>query len=79
MTWSIKLSTHVQSPHDGSFTFFWLEVAELVRRWLWVFIRLEWEAIKIGEDKVVTPLLDDHSGDEGGYEMVPTSDAVYLS
>lgn len=73
MTWSIKLSTHVQSPRDGSFAFFWLEVAELVRRWLWVFIRVEWEAIRIGEDRIGTPLLDDHSGDEGDYEMVSTS------
>jgi hypothetical protein len=55
MTWSIKLSTHVQSPRDGSFAFFWLEVAELVRRWLWVFVRVEWEAIRIGEDKTPHP------------------------
>jgi hypothetical protein len=73
MTWSIKLSTHVQSPRDGSFAFFWLEVAELVRRWLWVFIRVEWEVIRIGEDRIGTPLLDDHSEDEDDYEMVSTS------
>lgn len=72
MTWSIKLSTHVQSPYDGSFTFFWLEVAELVRRWLWVFLRIEWEVVKIGEDKLYTPLMNDDSGDEGDYEMTST-------
>lgn len=81
MTWSIKLSTHVQAPLDGSFAFFWLEVAELVRRWLWVFIRVEWEAIKIGEEKSPTPLLD-HVEDEDGYEMISTpvlAEVKYLS
>jgi hypothetical protein len=74
MTWSIKLSTHVQPPRDGSLAFFWLEVAELVRRWLWVFIRVEWEAIKLGEESTSTPALEDCT-DEGEYEMVsePTS------
>lgn len=81
MTWSIKLSTHVQTPLDGSFAFFWLEVAELVRRWLWVFIRVEWETIKIGEEKFVIPLVD-HIEDEDGYEMISTpvlAEVKYLS
>jgi EXS family len=42
MTWSIRLSTHVHATRDGTLVFFWLEVAELVRRWLWVFVRVEW-------------------------------------
>lgn len=69
MTWSVKLSTHVQSSRDGSFAFFWLEVAELVRRWLWVFIRVEWEAVKNGEVKASISVMDD----EDEYEMVPTA------
>ncbi|PPQ89725.1 hypothetical protein CVT25_014126 [Psilocybe cyanescens] len=73
MTWSVKLSTHVQSSRDGSVAFFWLEVAELVRRWLWVFVRVEWEVIKKTHDKIPTSQSDERSGDEGEYEMIPNT------
>lgn len=46
MTWSIKLSSHLHSKSDGTYTIFFVEIAEIVRRWLWVFIRVEWEVIK---------------------------------
>jgi len=46
LTWSIKLSSHLHSKTDGSSTIFWLEVAEIFRRWMWVFIRVEWELVK---------------------------------
>jgi len=46
MTWSIKLSSHLHSKSDGTYIIFFVEVAEIVRRWLWVFIRVEWEVIK---------------------------------
>ena len=46
MTWSIKLSSHLHTTSDGSVASLWLEVAELIRRWLWVFLRVEWEVIK---------------------------------
>ena len=51
MTWSIKLSSHLYSQSDGSALIFWLEVAELLRRWIWVFLRIEWEVVKRGRDK----------------------------
>ncbi|KDR75178.1 hypothetical protein GALMADRAFT_249130 [Galerina marginata CBS 339.88] len=73
MTWSVKLSTHVHSSRNGSLAFFWLEVAELVRRWLWVFLRVEWEVIKRARDRVPTSQIDSRNGDEGEYEMVPNS------
>ncbi|KAF8904444.1 EXS family-domain-containing protein [Gymnopilus junonius] len=69
MTWSIKLSTHMHSFQDGSVAFFWLEVAELVRRWLWVFVRVEWEVIKKAREGVPTITLDERSGDESEYEF----------
>ena len=50
MTWSIRLSTHAHATQDGTLVFFWLEVAELVRRWLWVFVQVEWGVIKKGQD-----------------------------
>ena len=73
MTWSVKLSTHMHSTRDGSVGFFWLQVAELVRRWLWVFIRVEWEVIKKAHGRVPTYMLDERSGDEGDYEMIPAT------
>jgi EXS family len=39
----IKLSSHLHANAQGkgSLFIFWLEVAEFVRRWIWVFIRVE--------------------------------------
>ncbi|KDQ57814.1 hypothetical protein JAAARDRAFT_129946 [Jaapia argillacea MUCL 33604] len=45
-TWSIKLSSHLCTRSDSSVVIFWIEMAELVRRWMWVFIRVEWEVVK---------------------------------
>ncbi|KAF8555277.1 EXS-domain-containing protein [Imleria badia] len=52
MTWSIKLSSHLYSQSDGSALIFWLEMAEVLRRWIWVFLRIEWEVIKRGRGEV---------------------------
>ncbi|KAJ7072174.1 EXS family-domain-containing protein [Mycena amicta] len=73
LTWSIKLSSHLHSKSEGSVAIFWLEIAEVLRRWLWVFVRVEWEVIKrmqYGPRREV--LLDDFSDEvEDEYEMVP--------
>ncbi|KAF7321803.1 Protein-er retention protein [Mycena kentingensis (nom. inval.)] len=73
LTWSIKLSSHLHSKSEGSVVIFWLEMAEVVRRWLWVFVRVEWEIIK--KSTAGPGLLQDLSGDEGDgedeFEMVP--------
>lgn len=52
LTWSIKLSSHLHANAlgEGSLVIFWLEVAELVRRWIWVFIRIEWEIVRRAQD-----------------------------
>ena len=31
---------------EGSGRTFWTEAAKLVRRWMWVFLRVEWEIEK---------------------------------
>uniref|UniRef100_D8Q8S3 EXS domain-containing protein n=1 Tax=Schizophyllum commune (strain H4-8 / FGSC 9210) TaxID=578458 RepID=D8Q8S3_SCHCM len=59
LSWSAKLSPHLHRALDGgTHTRFgdavhmgvWvLELAEIVRRWLWVFVRVEWELIRKGE------------------------------
>jgi len=46
LTWSVKLSLHLHSHSEGIGVIFWTEVAELVRRWMWVFLRVEWEILK---------------------------------
>ena len=51
MTWSIKLSSHLYSQSDGSVLIFWLEMAEVLRRWVWVFLRIEWEVVRKGRAK----------------------------
>lgn len=48
-TWSLKLSSHLHEYADGAAIIFWIELAELLRRWIWVFLRVEWETIKNGE------------------------------
>lgn len=50
LTWSVKLSPHLHSHSEGSGVIFWTEVAELVRRWMWVFLRVEWEIVKEKQD-----------------------------
>ncbi|KAJ7076336.1 EXS family-domain-containing protein [Mycena belliarum] len=74
LTWSIKLSSHLHSKTDGSVTIFWLEMAEVLRRWMWVYVRVEWEVIKkTRHGSRRDSLLDEFSGDEmdAEYEMVP--------
>ncbi|KAF7970287.1 hypothetical protein HWV62_24406 [Athelia sp. TMB] len=80
LTWSVKLSSHLHSnSSEGSVVIFWLEMAEMVRRWMWVFLRVEWEVVKkngrgpqIGLDEEV-----DGEGeyDEEAFELVGPNDA----
>jgi len=67
MTWSAKLSSHLHST-DGSVTIFLIEVAEIIRRWMWVFIRVEWEYIKKARERAGRLRLDE--SDEP-YELNP--------
>jgi len=46
LTWSAKLSSHLHSKTEGDLLIFWIEMAELVRRWMWLFLRVEWEVVK---------------------------------
>ena len=46
LTWSAKLSTHLHAYGEGDLIIFWIELAEVVRRWMWVFLRVEWEIVK---------------------------------
>ncbi|KAI0958568.1 hypothetical protein AcV7_004358 [Taiwanofungus camphoratus] len=46
LTWSAKLSSHLHAAAEGDLLIFAFELAEVVRRWMWVFLRVEWEVVK---------------------------------
>lgn len=47
-TWSLKLSSHLHSIHENEGGIFLMEALEVVRRWMWVYLRIEWEAVRKG-------------------------------
>jgi EXS family len=46
LTWSIKLSPHLHRAAEREIGVFILEILEILRRWIWVYFRVEWEIIK---------------------------------
>lgn len=78
LTWSIKLSSHLHAnaQGEGSLFIFWLEVAELVRRWIWVFIRVEWEIVRRAQDGAKRLEVANENGldtDHESFELLSTS------
>lgn len=78
LTWSIKLSSHLHAhSSEGSVVIFWLEVAEVVRRWMWVFVRVEWEVVKnMQVNRRLIRVEGEYDGEE--YELhspIPDGDA----
>lgn len=63
-TWSLKLSVHLYHLNDLEGGIFLIELFEILRRWMWVFLRVETEWIRqrgggaINLDNV--PLVDQH-------------------
>lgn len=53
---------------------FYLEMAEVIRRWMWVFLRVEWEIIKKSGQPPRTPFIDEagYSSGESEFELVQT-------
>jgi hypothetical protein len=45
-TWSLKLSSHLHTISEIESGVFLMEALELFRRWMWVFLRTEWEVVK---------------------------------
>lgn len=65
LTWSFELSSHLRSHLDGSVVIFWLEVAEVVRRWLWVFLRVEWELVRKDQGVALSAAsIEEYDGEE---------------
>ncbi|GJN91881.1 hypothetical protein Rhopal_004906-T1 [Rhodotorula paludigena] len=48
LTWSLKLSSHLHSSQELESGVFVVELLEVVRRWMWVYLRIEWEAVRKG-------------------------------
>jgi hypothetical protein len=46
--WSFKLSVHLHLTQEG--LTFVLEICEVLRRFLWLFFRIEWQVIEMEED-----------------------------
>jgi hypothetical protein len=69
LTWSMKLSSHLHSKADGTIAIFYLEIAEILRRWMWVFVRIEWEVVR---NPLKTGKVEDTMNDDDEYEMIPT-------
>jgi hypothetical protein len=70
LTWSAKLSAHLHTGTGGPARFL-LEAAEVLRRWMWVFLRVEWETVRRAEGGsaggIATPLPRE---EEEQYELV---------
>lgn len=46
LTWSLKLSPHLHDVALREYSVFLIEGLEIARRWLWVYLRVEWECVK---------------------------------
>lgn len=46
LTWSLKLSSHLHAIHEIEQGVFLLEALEVLRRWMWLFLRIEWESVR---------------------------------
>ena len=57
-TWSLKLSVHLEHFNDFEGGIFILEIMEVLRRWMWVYFRVETEWVRSKGNSDI--LLDDH-------------------
>lgn len=55
LTWSAKLSSHLHSFIDEDRAIFFIEFLEMARRWMWVFLRVEWEVVREREVRASLP------------------------
>ncbi|KIS71631.1 uncharacterized protein UMAG_10018 [Mycosarcoma maydis] len=44
--WSLKLSSHLHHLVEWQGGMFSMELLEILRRWIWVFFRVEWEVVR---------------------------------
>lgn len=51
LVWLVKLSSHLHLRTDGTIATFVFEIIEVLRRWFWVFLRVEWEVIRKARER----------------------------
>ena len=56
--WSLKLSSHLHHLVEWQGGMFSMELLEIVRRWVWVFFRVEWEVVRRRERSRVHVAMD---------------------
>lgn len=44
--WSLKLSSHLHHVIEWQGGVFSMELLEIIRRWVWIFFRVEWEVVR---------------------------------
>lgn len=55
LSWSLRLSAHLYVHATAPALTLLLELLEIFRRFLWNFLRIEWECIKEGHAADLTP------------------------
>jgi hypothetical protein len=60
-TWSLKLSPHLDHFADFESGIFVLELLEVARRWMWIFLRVETEWVRQAGDPMDGTLLGDYT------------------
>jgi hypothetical protein len=79
LTWSLKLSSHLHSAQEVEAGVFLVELLEVVRRWIWVYLRIEWEAVRKGAGSEVVagdeaPIVATVAGSSNGSGAVSWSE-----
>ncbi|GAA5939938.1 hypothetical protein JCM3775_007154 [Rhodotorula graminis] len=79
LTWSLKLSSHLHSAQEVESGLFAVEALEVVRRWMWVFLRIEWEAVRKGAGNDAAPLSSSSATSPLGAAAGPSTSAAGVS
>ena len=78
-TWSLKLSTHLDTVEELESSVFLMEALEITRRWVWVFFRVEWEVVKkgslLGADTIIMSEAEMSERDVPNGNLAPPSSA----
>lgn len=69
LTWLMRPFGLVEVQSHAGLANFCLQMGELIRRWIWVFIRVEWEMIKKSQGHTIPPI----NGNEPEYEMIASA------
>mmetsp|Transcript_17501 Transcript_17501/g.28318 ORF Transcript_17501/g.28318 Transcript_17501/m.28318 type:complete len:525 (-) Transcript_17501:311-1885(-) len=75
--WSFKLSVHLQLSQEG--LTFMLEICEVVRRFLWLFLRIEWAALSQEEAALASDIGESDSDENTSIGLESSDDDFPLT